>query len=262
MSGKVFGRVVRLTAILSTAATLGAAHAAKYTGTWDPAYGDPFTSIGWRGQATFEFEGSCLWTFTNSCTGSGVANVLEATVEFYDTSVVGDGFTDATAPAVAWLSWTATNPIKSATFDGGGNLTAVVTQYLQGGQAVTLTEAGELSLLPAVDDLTDYLFYLEFLGDRAQLTHLRYMGPSPTPPTPECANSDKGQGQSSTRSRGNGGGPDCGYSDPDTGADAGTFMRFAAVNGGPNPVPEPTTYALVLAGLAAAGLINRKRRGR
>lgn len=241
MSGKVFGRVVRLTAIVSAAATLGAAHAAKYTGTWDPLYGNPFPYIGWRGEATFEFDGGCLATFTNNC--SGIASVLQATVEFYDIRVG----TDTTSPALARLNWTTSNPVDAATF-AGANLTAVVTDFLDapaGGAQVSFTDAG---LASTVDDLlASYGFFLEFLGDRARLAHVR-LTEKPAPKSPNCANQQSDPNEAM-----------CGFSDPDPNAGAGTFMTFAAVSPPPNPVPEPTTYALMLAGLAAIGLVTRRR---
>lgn len=241
MSGKVFSRMVRIAAVIAAVATLGTANAAKWTGTWDPPYGPPFTDVGWRGQATFEFEGGCLATFTNNC--SGIARVLEATVEFYDTRVG----TDTSSPALARLNWMTPNPVESATF-AGASLTAVVAGFLDGpdgGARVSFTDAGLAS--PVDDLLADYGFFLEFLGDRARLAHVR-LTEKPAPKSPNCANQQSDPNEAM-----------CGYSDPDPNAKAGTFMQFAAV-GGPTPVPEPSTYALMAASIAAAGLAMRRRR--
>lgn len=68
----------------------GTAQAAVYTGAWDPAFGDDFPDLGWRGEASFYIPDACLaldglvFNF-NSCSGNQM-QILEAEVEFYKLS--------------------------------------------------------------------------------------------------------------------------------------------------------------------------------
>jgi len=83
-------------AALLAALTLGlvapAAWADVYVGNFDPAYGAPFTGLGWHGTATYDVPGNCgvLPAFTgfknNAVDCGGTAVVRDALVEFYDTS--------------------------------------------------------------------------------------------------------------------------------------------------------------------------------
>lgn len=67
----------------------GSAHAAVYTGIWDPPFGSPFTAnLGWRGSATFVLPPGCVAGTADldnlyDCDGGAV--VTQATVELYDT---------------------------------------------------------------------------------------------------------------------------------------------------------------------------------
>ena len=66
----------------------GPAHAAVYTGIWDPPFGAPFTAdLGWRGTATFSLPPGCLTgtgDLDNADDCGGNAVVTQATVELYD----------------------------------------------------------------------------------------------------------------------------------------------------------------------------------
>jgi hypothetical protein len=68
----------------------GPAHAAVYTGIWDPPFGNPFTAdLGWRGSATFSVPPGCVLggsgDVDNFYDCDGQAVVTQATVELYDT---------------------------------------------------------------------------------------------------------------------------------------------------------------------------------
>ena len=77
--------------LLSGAATLGSigsAQAAIYTGSWDPAYGGIFPSLGWQASGLFDLPDACAAIGTGSnipisgnCAGF---DVLSAKVEFYN----------------------------------------------------------------------------------------------------------------------------------------------------------------------------------
>ncbi len=78
---------------LVCAFTAGSAQAAVYTGVWDPAYGAPFTNLGWRGSAHYTVPNSCEPTGTadvdNATACAGAAVVTSAEVEFYDVTAGG-----------------------------------------------------------------------------------------------------------------------------------------------------------------------------
>ena len=77
--------------LLAAAASIGgagAAHAAVYSGTWDPAYGGIFPSLGWRASALFDVPDACLAIgngtnvpISGACSGF---DVLSAEVSFYN----------------------------------------------------------------------------------------------------------------------------------------------------------------------------------
>ena len=100
------------------------ARAAVYTGIWDPAYGDPYTNLGWRGTATFFVPDTCKPTGTadvnniESC--GGLAAVNAATVEFYDT-------TDETQATLATLVFTPSSLVVDTLRYVNGGLTELLT---------------------------------------------------------------------------------------------------------------------------------------
>ena len=82
--------------LLSAAAALGSAgsaHAATYTGNWDPAYGGIFPELGWSASALFEVPEPCLAIGTgNNIPISGPCagfDVLSAEVSFYNVADPG-----------------------------------------------------------------------------------------------------------------------------------------------------------------------------
>ena len=81
--------------VLGAAATFGGtgtAHAALYTGSWDPAYGAFFPGLGWSAKAVFDVPASCLAINGNYLPVSGNCagfDVLSAQVSFYNTADPG-----------------------------------------------------------------------------------------------------------------------------------------------------------------------------
>ena len=72
-----------------TVAAVGPAHATFVVGSWDPAYGAPFTNLGWRGTTTTDIPADCLalgnvGTVLNNGVACSLMSVVSAQVEFYD----------------------------------------------------------------------------------------------------------------------------------------------------------------------------------
>jgi hypothetical protein len=86
---------IRILAIAALAVgVLGQAHAALIVGRWDPAFGAPYSNLGWRGSLTADIPDSCAGF---SLRGTNLLlplncpsmNVLAADVEFYNTGNTG-----------------------------------------------------------------------------------------------------------------------------------------------------------------------------
>jgi hypothetical protein len=203
--------------LLSGAATLGSigsAQAAIYTGSWDPAYGGIFPSLGWQASGLFDLPDACaaIGTGSNipisgSCAGF---DVLSAKVDFYDVS----------APSTILESFSLNpNVIVTGIDLTAGKLTGIDTGFFDY-FVPTLSIAGGGT----------YSFSLIlFGGDKAQLIYA-----DPTTRSPLC---DQFPSE----------GDQCGHS---VSSATGVFA----------PVPEPETYALMLAGLGALGFAARRRR--
>ena len=89
MSSNPLRRLLSRTLALATLAVagLGSAQATYVVGEWDPAYGAPFTNLGWRGTTTLDVDGSCLLapgTVINNGFSCPLMTVVSATVELYD----------------------------------------------------------------------------------------------------------------------------------------------------------------------------------
>jgi hypothetical protein len=163
MSHEGLGKSLRQVLMTAAAgAMLGSAHAAVYTGNWDPAYGVPFPNLGWRGEANFAVPDGCGTPAVLSVFDCPGMAVLDAKVVFYDTSVSGP------APALASLFWPVAAgpsppaPLFLATF-AGGMLSSVWSGYLGPGLVPDSSFA----------DIDDFEFHLEFLPTGARLTHYR-----------------------------------------------------------------------------------------
>ena len=206
-------------AVLSIAATLGlasSANAAVYSGSWDPAYGGIFSSLGWKASATFDVPDACLgqsdgsYTISGSCAGF---TLLSAELDFYNNSL--DSNPDTSPVVESFLLGTG---VQIYGLDiAGGQLSGVSTNFFSSvvpGASASIAGGG----------LYAFSFVLD--GATAQLLYTK-VGASTV-----CRTETAGV---------------CGYSAT---APMGTFTPA---------IPEPETYALMLAGLAALGFVARRR---
>jgi hypothetical protein len=112
--------------VLLAAAVAGSARAATYSGVWDPAFGAPFTGLGWRGTATFFVPDTCdpsgTAVISNSPLCGGNAIVTSAQVELYNDAAAGD-------PTVATLTFNPASMIIDTMSFVSGQLDQLTTSY-------------------------------------------------------------------------------------------------------------------------------------
>ena len=221
--------------LVAAAAFLGAASPAQavvYVGNWDPAFGGIFPNLGWKGSATFSLPSACdglTGSFLNSAAGcgGGAITILSGSVDFYNVAapLVTLQTLNFTSPG-AVSAVTLFTPIGTSNNSGPTQLTGLTSSF----------SAGVLGTIAESKTATDsYQFYLGFNGTTTTLGY--------TLASFEGFNC--GRPPLSTTV--------CGYSisSPDV-----KFTRQTA------PIPEPETYALMLAGLAAVGFAARHRQRR
>jgi hypothetical protein len=222
MSVTRFKSIVASAAVATAAlfGATGAAQAAVYTGSWDPTYGGIFPDLGWKASATFDVPVGCLATDGANLACPGLT-FQSVSVDFYNAGI--DPNPD-TSPILATYTLSNTVIVNGITVSGHV-LTGIDTGFFQ---AFTPTGASAL-----IAGNGDYAFSLVlFGGTQAQLIYAKPAGTSPT-----CANPFT----------------------PVEGASCGV-SAVAAVGTITPAVPEPGTYALMMAGLGVLGFLARRRR--
>ena len=234
MAHKHLGKTVRA-GCLAVAVAAGAAapaQAAVYTGNWDPGYGEPFPNLGWKGSATFFIPDACLslassWVGNNDACSGGGMKVLDATLSFYD--IVTDP--SGTGPAAQTFSFV--DPGTALVYEmyvGANNqLQGVSTGFFAPVQAST---AAAQAIAGSA------YFHLAFLKESS---------PASTPSV-QLYHTDSFSN------------PLCLFPMPGQAACAGGFGAQKAVLEIAPAIPEPSTYALMLGGLAMLAAVARRRR--
>jgi PEP-CTERM motif len=198
------------------------AQAAIYNGHWDPGYGMPFPNLGWTASATFDVPAACLAQADGSYSASGACAGFTLLSAELDFYDYGADPNPSTSPILESFSLT-TGAVVTGIDIAGNLLSGISTGYFNPvvPGAASSNIAGGGS----------YSFSLILFNGFAQLLYS-----NPVTASPICA----------TR--------------PSPGIECG-FSKNAAVGSFTPAVPEPTTTALMMAGLAIMGAVGIRRRG-
>ena len=169
----MLGRLVAIVAVSLGAA--GSANATFVVGDWDPAYGSPFTNLGWRGTTTTSVTASCLALGPVGFVANSLAcpmSLVSATVEFYAVNDLSP------VPAtVQTLNFTGLMSVSGIQLDAvTGNLDGVILSLstpVAGTTALSLVGAQQASfrleqVYSVADDRTYARLYWSVLNECEQ----------------------------------------------------------------------------------------------
>lgn len=209
-------------AVAVAAALLAAApaQATVYRGHYDPSYGAPFPDLGWKATATFDVPNTCLSQPDGPYAISG--NCAAFTVLSAEVDFYNSTIdpNPQTSPVLESFMLNTSVFVNGVTI-AGGKLAGVDTGFFN----YFVPVGGSLSIAGN----GAYSFSLILFDDSAQLVYAK-----PVSTSPICASIHIKHTK-------------CGFSAE---APVGVFA----------PVPEPETFALMLAGLGALGFVARRRR--
>ncbi len=196
------------------------AQATVYRGSYDPSYGAPFPDLGWKATATFEVPTTCLSQPDGNYAVAGNCAAFTLLSAEVDFYNSTIDSNPQTSPVLESFMLNTSVFVNGVTI-AGGKLAGVDTGFF----SYFVPVGGSLLIAGNGADS----FSLILFGSSAQLVYA-----NPVTTSPICASIPIPH-------------TSCGFSAE---APVGVFA----------PIPEPETYALMLAGLGALGFVVRRRR--